>query len=111
MAFYKKCACGHKNVFEHRALAPRKCEECGRSLMSILTFDEDAEVPPTAEEAPAPQAPSGFYFSLDAVDGSGTISLPEEGGVVGRAALNKVKLVGDRNERFRSSSRYAYKGS
>ena len=41
MAFYKLCDCGIKNVFEHRGLAPRKCEKCGRSLLEVSVVDED----------------------------------------------------------------------
>lgn len=94
MAFYKLCDCGEKNRFAHRGLAPRKCENCGRSLLVFSERDEDDEVEhfdgnrgDIASEVPDDLEVERFYYSLIALDGSGEIILPSAGGIVGRAAL------------------------
>lgn len=90
MAFYKLCDCGTKNVFEHRGLAPRKCQNCGRSLLEFSVIDEDLENEPEelVDEVPVTDISlDRFYYSLDTVDGTEQIIVPSSGGIIGRNAL------------------------
>ncbi len=98
MAFYKLCDCGVKNTFEHPGLAPRKCKNCGRSLLQISAVNEDLEEEQEerVEETFAEDlSPDRFYYSLDALDGSGSIVIPPSGGIVGRNALGAEILAKD----------------
>lgn len=94
MAFYKLCDCGNKTFFEHRGQAPRRCGNCGRSLLEFSLKDEaddesqEAETPSEQEEKPAEElSVDSFYYSLDTLDGEQSIIIPSTGGIIGRAAL------------------------
>lgn len=89
MAFYKLCDCGVKNVFAHRGMAPRKCSDCGRSLLEVSVVDEDLieEDEEIIEQPSEDLDVDRFYYSLEAVDGSGSIIIPSSGGVIGRNSL------------------------
>ena len=103
MAFYKLCDCGSRNIFTHRGLAPRKCENCGRSLLEFSVVDEDdeqdyvdVELAPQNINAPGDLEVERFYYSLVALDNSGEITIPSSGGIVGRAALGSDLLQKNR---------------
>ncbi len=99
MAFYKLCDCGTKNHFEHRGLAPRKCENCGRSLLEFSVVDEDLiEENEVEDEGTTPSediALEQLYYSLDTPDGTAQIIIPSSGGIVGRNALGADILESD----------------
>lgn len=88
MAFYKLCDCGKKSFFEHRGLAPRKCANCGRSLLEFMVIDETDVLNEEQEEAEDDDNQElevdSFYYSLDTLDGKGSIIIPSSGGIVGR---------------------------
>ena len=114
MAFYKLCDCGHKNYYTQKGLAPRKCEKCPRSLLNVIGVDEDAEddVPSAAEETSASRegsATESFFYSLDAVDGSGTIYIPRSGCIVGRANLG-AEMLGSHRAVSREHIKVLYRG-
>lgn len=94
MAFYKLCDCGNKSFFEHRGQAPRRCGNCGRSLLEFSVKDEAEDESPEVdildepEDKPAEElSVDSFYYSLDTMDGEQSIIIPSTGGIVGRAAL------------------------
>ena len=96
MAFYKLCDCGTKNLFEHRGLAPRKCHNCGRSLLEASVVDED--LVEAIEDVVENQSEDidisldQLYYSLITPDGTGQIIIPMSGGIVGRNALGAELL-------------------
>lgn len=95
MAFYKLCDCGTKNMFEHRGLAPRKCEKCGRSLLEVSAVDEDSveEQEEISDDNHSEDTlVEGLYYSLNTPDGKEQIVIPSAGGIVGRNALGAVML-------------------
>lgn len=96
MSFYKLCDCGLKNIFEHRGMAPRKCKDCGRSLLECSVMDEDA-VKEQEEEQEVLSVEEldidRFYYSLDVPNEKGQIIIPPSGGIVGRNALGSELLA------------------
>ena len=98
MAYYKLCDCGIKVTFERRPDAPRKCE-CGRHLFEKPILDEadlpseELDVAEDADPEPQTQTEDVYTYSLDAVDGSYTIAIPPEGGIVGRQHLGREHFV------------------
>lgn len=97
MAFYKLCDCGEKSIFEHRAKAPRRCGNCGRSLLEFRVMDE-AEDEIQEKEIVGENHDDGlkvnsFYYSLDTLDGENSIVIPSTGGIIGRAALGGELLA------------------
>lgn len=112
MAFYKLCDCGTKNMFEHRGLAPRKCENCGRSLLEFSVVDEDLveDDEELVEEKPSEDiALDQFYYSLNTPDGTGQIIIPSSGGIVGRNALG-AELLEKHNAVSREHIKVSYRG-
>lgn len=112
MAFYKLCDCGTKNMFEHRGLAPRKCENCGRSLLEFSVVDEDLvddEEEPIEEKPSEDIALDQFYYSLNTPDGTGQIVIPSSGGIVGRNALG-AELLEKHNAVSREHIKVSYRG-
>lgn len=113
MAFYKLCDCGTKNLFEHRGMAPRKCKNCGRSLLEVSVTDEEdeAEEQESAREAEPAEEPEEeqFFYSLDTLDGKSRIVIPAEGAVIGRAALG-AELLAEHRAVSREHIYVAYRG-
>lgn len=116
MAFYKLCDCGNKTFFEHRGQAPRRCGNCGRSLLEFSVKDEaedespEADVLDEVEEKPSEERRAdGFYYSLDTMDGGQSIIIPSTGGIVGRAALG-ADILEDNHAVSREHIRVRYSG-
>lgn len=112
MAFYKLCDCGTKNMFEHRGLAPRKCEKCGRSLLEVSVVDEDLveeQEEITDEKTSGDISLDRFYYSLNTPDGKEQIVIPSSGGIVGRNALG-AELLGKHNAVSREHIKVSYRG-
>ncbi len=110
MSFYKLCDCGTKNLFEHRGLAPRKCEKCGRSLLEFSVVDEDLVEDDVIEENPSEDiALDLFYYSLNTPDGTGQIVIPSSGGIVGRNALG-AELLEKHHAVSREHIKVSYRG-
>lgn len=112
MAFYKLCDCGTKNMFEHRGLAPRKCEKCGRSLLEVSVVDEELveeQEEITDEKTSEDISLDRFYYSLNTPDGKEQIVIPSSGGIVGRNALG-AELLGKHNAVSREHIKVSYRG-
>ena len=99
-------------MFEHRGLAPRKCEKCGRRLLELSVVDEDLieEQEDIIEDKPSEDiALDQLYYSLDTPDGTGQIIIPSSGGIIGRNALG-AELLEKHNAVSREHIKVSYRG-
>ena len=99
-------------MFEHRGLAPRKCENCGRSLLEFSVVDEDLieNQGENVDEKPTEDiALDQFYYSLNTPDGTEQIVIPSSGGIVGRNALG-ADLLENHHAVSREHIKVAYRG-
>ena len=92
MAYSKLCDCGHRSIFENRGSAPRKCEECDRSLLglSIIDISSNGEAVDSELEE---EVPEQYPFSLVAIDEEFSIGIPAEGCIIGREAVGAKHLL------------------
>ena len=106
MAFCKVCSCGEKVVFPRRLSFPDNCPSCGRKLMEFRTYTEDDpqveellreyagaaknEEPPVPPPIGGRSTPKGYYLKL--CNGK-EISIPDEGGIIGRTELGAEELA------------------
>jgi len=115
MGFCKICACGKKVVFERRFSFPDQCPDCGRRLMDFQTYLEN-EVPENTEEnnidnsedesvknnidsvldekknTESIKESENICYALRLEDGN-EISIPEEGGIIGRTEVGAETLA------------------
>lgn len=106
MAFCKVCTCGEKIVFERRLSFPDNCPSCGRKLVNFSPYNEDD---PRVEELMKGNAVAetskneGKEVSTESVshkkqyilrlNNGKEISIPDEGGIVGRTEIGAEELA------------------
>ena len=107
MAFCKVCVCGEKIIFQRRMSYPENCPSCGRRTVEYSTYPEDdpmveellrqynasgANNDESQTEQEGNSSSTDSHYSLQLDDGE-VISIPDEGGIVGRTEIGAEELA------------------